>query len=206
MRSTYVFHRTRRPSSGRGHADHDVLAAGVRRLYEYNPDVRVVVILRDPVTRAFSNWRHEYFHGRETCPLARRSAAAVPGSLPRHGGRAAPVLCVCRAGISPATNWLSFAGIFPNENIHCEIFEGSFPIGRPVRADREVPLTSIAFPAEMPSIHLNTTHALAYPSTLSGEDIIHLSNLFHHQIRDVEQFLGRRVSSWQARFAAGPGY
>lgn len=39
------------------------------RVRELLPDVRLVVLLRDPVDRAVSHYHHEVAHGRETLPL-----------------------------------------------------------------------------------------------------------------------------------------
>lgn len=36
------------------------------RIYAYNPDVKLIVLLRDPVVRAYSHWRMETERGSET--------------------------------------------------------------------------------------------------------------------------------------------
>ena len=40
-----------------------------RRLFDYNPDARLLVILRNPVERAISHWWHWYSRGKETLRL-----------------------------------------------------------------------------------------------------------------------------------------
>jgi hypothetical protein len=52
---------------------------------------------------------------------------------------------------------------------------------------------------ELPDVHLNSAHDLAYPSSLSLEDIAYLSGLFVDQIESVEEFVGRPIPSWWAR-------
>lgn len=42
----------------------------LERLRAYNPAMRVIVLLRDPVERAWSHWRMEYARGAETEPFA----------------------------------------------------------------------------------------------------------------------------------------
>ncbi|MEI9963394.1 MAG: sulfotransferase [Caulobacteraceae bacterium] len=42
----------------------------LERMRRYNPDMRLVLIFRDPVARAWSHWRMEYASGRETEPFA----------------------------------------------------------------------------------------------------------------------------------------
>lgn len=42
----------------------------LERIAAYNPDVRLIVMLRDPVERAWSHWRMEYSRGVETQPFS----------------------------------------------------------------------------------------------------------------------------------------
>ena len=42
----------------------------LERICAYNPAMRIIVILRDPVERAWSHWRMEYARGAETAPFA----------------------------------------------------------------------------------------------------------------------------------------
>jgi len=37
-----------------------------RRIWEYNPDIKIVIILRNPIERAFSHWNMQRDRGRET--------------------------------------------------------------------------------------------------------------------------------------------
>jgi len=42
----------------------------LERIAAYNPAMRLIVVLRDPVQRAWSHWRMEYARGTETQPFA----------------------------------------------------------------------------------------------------------------------------------------
>lgn len=42
----------------------------LQRIAAYNPDIRLIVMLRDPVERAWSHWRMEYSRGVETHPFS----------------------------------------------------------------------------------------------------------------------------------------
>jgi hypothetical protein len=42
----------------------------LERIAAYNPAIRLIVVLRDPVQRAWSHWRMEYARGAETQPFA----------------------------------------------------------------------------------------------------------------------------------------
>lgn len=57
----------------------------LERARAYNPALKLVLLFRDPVERAFSHWRMEWARGKETLPFARairdgreRMADAVP--------------------------------------------------------------------------------------------------------------------------------
>ena len=60
----------------------------LERLRAYNPDARLILMLRDPVQRAFSNWQMEYARGTETLPFSeairegRRRLAGLPPADP----------------------------------------------------------------------------------------------------------------------------
>jgi len=60
----------------------------LERIARYNPAMRFVVLLRDPVERAWSHWRMEFARGAETQPFAwciregRARVATAPGG--RH--------------------------------------------------------------------------------------------------------------------------
>ena len=42
----------------------------LERVATYNPRMRLILVLRDPVQRAWSHWRMEYARGAETAPFA----------------------------------------------------------------------------------------------------------------------------------------
>jgi hypothetical protein len=173
----------------------------VRRLHAYNPDIKLVILLRDPVTRAFSNWRHEYARRRETLPFSE----AIRGGRSRvrdeiaTGGLHRYFAYVERSLYGDQLSYLSEH--FPKRNIHCEIYEEFFQ-------DRAAGLERIAkflgvdpFPENIPDVHLNPAHNFAYPSALTAEDVAYLSDLFRDQIATVEKFLGRPIPSWQVERA-----
>ncbi|WP_162176464.1 sulfotransferase [Synechococcus sp. KORDI-100] len=41
----------------------------IERIWKYNPEMRLIAILRNPITRAYANWRMERLRGRETDEL-----------------------------------------------------------------------------------------------------------------------------------------
>jgi len=60
----------------------------LERAHAYNPDLRLVLLFRDPVERAFSQWRMEWARGTETLPFAeaiRAGRARMAASRPTPG-------------------------------------------------------------------------------------------------------------------------
>lgn len=37
----------------------------LENIYQYNPNMKLIMVLRNPIERAFSHWNMEFFHGRE---------------------------------------------------------------------------------------------------------------------------------------------
>jgi hypothetical protein len=67
---------------------HEKVAASIKRV---SPDARIVIMLRDPVERAYSSYWHAVRHGGETRPFARVVEQALEEPLPdrrpsRHVG------------------------------------------------------------------------------------------------------------------------
>lgn len=62
----------------------------LKRLAAYNPDAKLILMLRDPVERAFSHWQMEYARGVETLPFAQAVRAGrrrLDGLAPNHPDR-----------------------------------------------------------------------------------------------------------------------
>ena len=169
----------------------------IRRLHRYNPDIKLILLLRNPVERAFSNWRKEYSIGRDTTPF---------GDAIRKG-RDRVRLEAEVEGLHRYFSYVerSFYGkqlaylltYFPRQQIHCELSEEFF-------RDRAATLRRLSaflaiepFPVEIPPVHENPGRTFAYPSTLSGADAVYLSRLFREDVAAVETFLGRSLPEWR---------
>ncbi len=94
-----------RPDYGAYHAHFDLARPGLmgeatpiyifwpdslERLAVYNPGARLILMLRDPVKRAFSHWQMEYARGVETLPFAsaiREGRIRLDGKAPNHPDR-----------------------------------------------------------------------------------------------------------------------
>lgn len=60
----------------------------LERIARYNPDMRLILLFRDPVERAWSHWKMEYARGAETEPFAwciREGRARMAAGTPYPG-------------------------------------------------------------------------------------------------------------------------
>ena len=171
----------------------------IRRLHAYNPSVKIVLMLRDPVTRAFANWKKEHAAGLDAM-LFEDAIRAYPERVRASAeteGLHRVISYVERGFYGSQLAYL--ARYFPKENVHCEIYEEFF-------ADRTAGLERVAgflgvgpFPASIPDLRRHASKDVAYPSTLRPEDAQDLGRLYRDEIAAVEAFLGRPVPAWTNR-------
>lgn len=169
----------------------------IRRLVRYNPDIRIVLMLRDPVTRAFAQWKKTYSEGRETLTFAqairaypqRVQALAETEGLERHFSY------VERGFYGAQIAYL--AELMPRANIHCEIFE-EFLENRAAALERIAGFLEIApFAPNLPDLHRHPAKARDYPSILTPDDAGFLRALYRDDLAALEAFLGRPVPAWR---------
>src|SRR5436853_431450 len=77
----------RMPSQLRGEATPSYMfwVPAAARMARYNPALKVIILLRNPITRAYSHWNKQWQQGRETLPFfealraeAERAQSALP--------------------------------------------------------------------------------------------------------------------------------
>jgi Sulfotransferase domain len=168
----------------------------IRRLYAYNPQVKIVLLLRNPITRCFSNWRKEFSRRFDKLPF---SEAIRSGRARVRNEAVTEDLHVEYSYVERSfygQQLLYLLSYFPKENIHCEIFEE-------MAYDREPILQRISnfleidpFPENIPIMHLNPHRIVSYPSILTEDDAAYLLKLFRHEIEVVESILSKSLLSW----------
>jgi hypothetical protein len=173
----------------------------IRRLHAYNPEVKLIFLLRDPVTRAFSQWCKEYARGRET--LAFSDAIRHGRARVRAESQTAEpnrYFSYVERGFY-GEQLLHVLEYFPRGSVHCEISEEMF-------RDRSATLRRIAtfldidpWPQDTPPAHLNPRREHEYPSTLAPADVAYLRTLFEDDTRLVESLLGRPIPDWRSAYA-----
>ena len=166
-----------------------------RRLLAYNPDIKIILMLRDPVTRAFAQWKKSYAEGRETLSFqdairaypGRVRAMAEVENLERHFSY------VERGFYARQIEHLLTQ--MPRANLHIEIFE-EFVARRAEALARIAAFLGIApFPADLPALHRHPAIARDYPSKLGVDDTAYLSALYRDDA--FEALLGRAIPAWR---------
>jgi Sulfotransferase domain len=169
----------------------------IRRLHAYNPSIKIILLLRNPVERAFSNWQHEYAAGRET--LLFKEAIREKGRVRLAGkGETDPLrryfsyiergFYACQLGY--------LMQYFPSSNIHCELLE-EFSSDQPAALRRMSAFLGIEpFPESTGGKHIHRARNIAYPSQLEPEDRDYLAGVFRADVADLEALLRRSLSAW----------
>lgn len=169
----------------------------IRRMHAYNPALKFVLLLRDPVTRAFANWKKEYATGLDAMPFedAIRAYPQRVRDAAETEGLHRVISYVERGFYGRQLGYLT--QFFPRANVHCEIYETFFQ-------DRDAGLGRIAkflgigpFPDAVPDLRRHISKEVEYPSTLRPEDATYLSGLYHDDIVAVESFIGGAIAPWR---------
>jgi hypothetical protein len=171
----------------------------IRRLHKYNPNIKVILLLRNPIERAFSHWQHEYVRGRET--LLFKDAIREKGrsrlNTVSETDRLYRNITYIERGLY-AKQLAYLMQYFPARNIHCEISEEFFRDQSAVLQRMSTFLGIHPFPEGIPDVHKHAARKIAYPSQLESCDIAYLSALFSGDVAGVEAFLGRSIPHWRS--------
>lgn len=148
----------------------------LERVCAYNPAMKLIMVLRDPVQRAWSHWRMEYARGPETEPFAwcvregrQRLFAAEPWGHHREFSY------VERGFYAEQVERL--LGLFPREQL---LFLRSDELrGDPADALARVrAFLGLPQAPTPPARESHVGQAFDYPSQLSAEDVAHLRAVF----------------------------
>lgn len=150
----------------------------LERIARYDPAMRLILIFRDPVQRAWSQWRMEYARGKETEPFAwciRDGRARMAGAAPNPGFHR--VFSYVERGFYGAQ--LAHAlTLFPRDRMLLLRSED-------LAADPDSVLARIAAfldvappPAPVRRRSVRVAAAIDYPSRLTPEDVAELQRVY----------------------------
>jgi hypothetical protein len=166
--------------------------AAAERMARYNPALKIIVLLRNPITRAFSHWNMVRDEGQE--PLAFVDAIAAEAerfrTLPPERARRYAYVERGRYAGQLQRMWRHF----PKEQMLVLRSEE-------LRRDPVAVLARVAelldlapFTATAP----RSEHAREYAAPMSAEEKRALREIFEGEIRELERMLGWDCSAWLA--------
>ena len=162
-----------------------------RRIRAYNPEMKVIVVLRNPLERAFSHWNMERDRGAEDLPFRE--------ALRKEGER--------RRAVAPRQDRVHS---YVDRGFYCQQLERiweCFPQEQTLvlrteslRADPGPCLDRICDflgVERMPAVPPATVHARPYAVSLTPEEWHHLARVFAPEIERLEALLGWDCREWR---------
>jgi hypothetical protein len=161
------------------------------RMARYNPALKIVVILRNPITRAYSHWNKERRRGRETLPFMEALRAE-----PERARAALPLQIRTESYVD--------RGFYSRQLRH---LWQHFPVDQTLvlqsttlQADPAATLQRIACflgLGPFPPVDARLANAKRYENPMRPEEWAYLAGIYGEEIRELEQLLGWDCSQWQ---------
>lgn len=170
-----------------------------RRMWQYNPEVRLIVLLRNPIERAYSHWNMKRILGVETLSFweaIQREPERCREALPYQHR----VYSYVDRGfyLEQLRRLWSF---FPNE--HVLVLKSEELRRQPIRTLERV--CNFLNVDPLNAVEPFDFHSRPYKSPMSAREREHLRSVFELEIRALERALGWDCSSWiEGRTAVGP--
>ena len=161
------------------------------RIWKYNPQIKLLMILRNPVERAFAHWNMQRFRGREPLDFfdaVREEQSRISGAPPTEARRFA---YVDRGFYGQQLE--RFFKFFPREQMKIVKFEEFKNNQRQTLAS----IFSFLGRKPMRSVRSKDRNIVPYKRAMNWEERIFLYNLFAEDIAKVEQMLAWDCSDWK---------
>jgi hypothetical protein len=164
----------------------------IERIARYNAAMRFIIVLRNPITRAFSHWNYERLVRREPLPF-RDALHAYPErrrTLP--AGEAKRFAYVDRGYYAGQLKrlWAHFPVeqtlVFKSEELH----------GEPAAVLARI--AAFLGVGAFPPLAAKTKNRRKYDARLSEDERQYLAGLYRDEIRELERLLGWDCSAWLA--------
>jgi hypothetical protein len=161
------------------------------RIWKYNPKIKLVILLRNPVDRAFAHWNMQRFRDREPLDFfdaVREEKTRIAGAPPAQARRFAYV----DRGFYGRQLARLFK-FFPREQVKVVKFEDF------KEKQRETLISIFSFLDLKPlrSVRRKDRNIVPYNRAMNWEEKVFLYNLFAEDIANVEQLLGWDCSDWK---------
>ena len=161
------------------------------RIYKYNPKIKLLILLRNPVDRAFAHWNMQRFRGREPLDFfnaVREEQTRIAGAPPSEARRFAYV----DRGFYGRQLARLFK-FFPREQLKVLKFEDF----QKKQAEALANIFSFLGRTPLRSVRSKDRNIVPYERAMNWEERVFLYNLFAEDIANVEQMLGWDCSDWK---------
>ena len=161
------------------------------RIWKYNPKIKLLILLRNPVDRAFAHWNMQRFRGREPLDFfdaVREEQTRITGAPALEARRFAYV----DRGFYGRQLARLFK-FFPREQLKIVKFEDF--TGKQV--ETLVSIFSFLDCKPLRSVRSKDRNVVPYDRAMNWEERVFLYHLFAEDIAKVEQLLGWDCSDWK---------
>src|SRR6266705_4808157 len=161
------------------------------RIWNYNPKIKLLVLLRNPVERAFAHWNMQRFKGREPLDFfdaVKEEKTRIAGAPPAEARRFA---YVDRGFYAQQLERLF--KLFPREQVKGVKFEEFKDKQRETLAS----IFSFLGIGPVRSVPGKDRNVVPYERVMNWEERIFLYNLFADDIAKLEQMLDWDCSDWK---------
>jgi hypothetical protein len=169
----------------------------LERIHAYSPDVRFIVVFRNPIDRAFSQWAMAYARREDT----QLFDDAIRGGRQRvadagETGHSQRVHSYVERGFYGA-QMRRFLSLYPRAQILPLTSEELFKDHRSALAKVTEFLGVSPYPADLEAQHVNRKKKrVEYPSVLTRTDAALLADVYRDDLAEFQALSGLDVSAW----------
>ena len=160
------------------------------RIARYNPAMKLIAVLRNPITRAFSHWNMSRQKEREPLPFL-QALEAEPERARRLPLELAKRFTYVDRGLY-AQQLKRLWRYFPREQTI--VFKSEELLATPAAV--LVRVADFLDIAPFAPVTDKTVHAREYDATMTAEEKRYLLNVFEPEIHELERMLGWDCSGW----------
>jgi len=164
--------------------------SAAQRMHAYNPDMRLIFLLRNPVERAFSHWNMEYTRGAENLSF-HHALQAESDRLHEAAPLQHRVYSYLDRG-NYCDQLRRIENIFPKSNLL--VLKQEELSGNPKGTLESV--SDFLGISAFQKISPRNVHALPYAASMSKTDSQFLRDAFFQEIKELEKHLGWDCSDW----------
>ena len=163
------------------------LRPAIDRIYRYNPRMKLVMILREPVSRAYSHYNMDFPTGNNFLEVVLKEKDVPSAAIKKNG-----LHHVVRGFYDQQINYI--LSKFPREQLHIAISEE-------IKTNKQEEYNSVfRFLGTTKEIEIDTVrdmHIRKYQKPIKRSDALVLYNIYKPHIEKLYRILGRRIIPWE---------